>query len=123
MTPLRSFAMTDNPDTFRSGACAYRNARDWAQEPRDEFIKSANERRSELLSTCEREATSEPTIILEDSDTSATFDEAKFHDAAQWSFAHTNDSAEDPSASTKHTKRARIGASSINRASGKSLQN
>ncbi|KKZ63511.1 hypothetical protein EMCG_02170 [[Emmonsia] crescens] len=122
MTPLRSFAMTNNPDTFRSGACAYRNARDWAKEQRDELIKSANERhtqaRSELLST-----SSEPTIILEDSDTSATFDEAEFHDAAQWSFAHTNDSAEDPPASTKHTKRARIGASSINRASGKSLQN
>ncbi|KAL2369989.1 hypothetical protein RJ035_007334 [Blastomyces gilchristii] len=127
MTPLRSFAMTDNPDTFRSGACAYRNARDWAKERRDEFIKSANDRhtqaRSELLSTSEREATSEPTIILEDSDTSATFDEAEFHDAAQWSFAHTNDSADDPPASTKHTKRARIGASSISRASSKSLQN
>ncbi|KMW68249.1 hypothetical protein BDDG_12688, partial [Blastomyces dermatitidis ATCC 18188] len=88
-----------------SGACAHTQAR------------------SELLSTSEREATSEPTIILEDSDTSATFDEAEFHDAAQWSFAHTNDSADDPPASTKHTKRARIGASSISRASSKSLQN
>lgn len=126
MTPLRSFAMTDNPDTFRSGASAYRNARDWTKEQRDEFIKSANERhaqaRSELLSTSEREATSEPTII-EDSDTSATSDEAEFRDTAQWSFAHTNVSVEDPPTSTKHTKRARTGASSINNATAASLPN
>ncbi|KAL2388989.1 hypothetical protein RJ035_002704 [Blastomyces gilchristii] len=78
---------------------------------------------SELLSTSEHEATSEPTIILEDSDTSATSDEAEFHNAAQWSFAHTNDSIENPPTLTKHTKRARTGASSINSASSKSLRN
>ncbi|OJD13356.1 hypothetical protein ACJ73_09211 [Blastomyces percursus] len=49
MTQLRSFAMTDNRDTFRSGACAYRNARDWAKERRDEFIKSANERHMQKI--------------------------------------------------------------------------
>ncbi|EZF28726.1 hypothetical protein H101_07595 [Trichophyton interdigitale H6] len=58
MTSLRSFAMTDSLDTFRKGATAYRNARDWAKEQRDEFIKSANERH-ELLSS-ERESTPEP---------------------------------------------------------------
>lgn len=44
MTQLRSWAMTDTPETFRQGASAYRNARDWAKEKRDEFIRLANER-------------------------------------------------------------------------------
>ncbi|PLB47721.1 hypothetical protein P170DRAFT_317102, partial [Aspergillus steynii IBT 23096] len=44
MTPLRSFLMTDCADGFRQGATAYRNARDWAQEQRDDFISRANER-------------------------------------------------------------------------------
>lgn len=32
MNHLRSFALTDRPDTFRGGAAAYRNARDWVKE-------------------------------------------------------------------------------------------
>ena len=44
MTQLRSWAMTDSLETFRQGASAYRNARDWAKEKRDEFIRLANER-------------------------------------------------------------------------------
>ncbi|OAX83044.1 hypothetical protein ACJ72_02606 [Emergomyces africanus] len=89
----------------KGGACVYQNARDWAKEQRDEFVKSANERhtqaRLKLLPTFKREAISEPTIVLEDYDTSVMFDEAEFHDAAQWSFTHTNDSVEDPQTSTK----------------------
>ena len=42
MTQLRSFAMTDAPDTFRQGASALRNARDWAEEKRKELIAAAN---------------------------------------------------------------------------------
>ncbi|EDN02670.1 predicted protein [Histoplasma mississippiense (nom. inval.)] len=95
MTPLRSFAMTDNPDTFsersmRVSKCA--------------GLGKGTEGR--VYQICKQETHT-----------------TEFHDAAQWSFAHTNDSAEGPPASTKHTKRARIGASSINRAGGKSLQN
>lgn len=36
--------MTGNINTFRQGATAFRNARDWAQEQRDTFISAANER-------------------------------------------------------------------------------
>lgn len=36
--------MTRNLDTLRQGATAYRNARDWAKEQRDEAIRRANER-------------------------------------------------------------------------------
>ncbi|KAF2816851.1 uncharacterized protein BDZ99DRAFT_483960 [Mytilinidion resinicola] len=44
MTQLRSFAMTDTAETFRQGARAYRNLRDWTKEQRDEAIQQANER-------------------------------------------------------------------------------
>jgi hypothetical protein len=44
MNQLNGWAVTGNPDTFRQGATAYRNARDWAKEKRDEFIEGANER-------------------------------------------------------------------------------
>lgn len=36
--------MTDTAETFRHGATAYRNARDWTEEQRDEAIRQANER-------------------------------------------------------------------------------
>lgn len=36
------FAMTNAPDTFRQGAGALRNARDWAKEKREELITAAN---------------------------------------------------------------------------------
>ncbi|KAK5011636.1 hypothetical protein LTR28_011039 [Elasticomyces elasticus] len=42
MNPIRSWAMLDMPETFRSGAAAYRNARDWTKEQRDSFIANAN---------------------------------------------------------------------------------
>ena len=44
MTQINSWAMTGNADTFRQGARAYRNARDWAKQQRDEAINRANER-------------------------------------------------------------------------------
>ncbi|KAJ4286965.1 hypothetical protein N0V90_012845 [Kalmusia sp. IMI 367209] len=43
-TQLRAFAMTDTVDTFRQGAGAYRNLRDWAKRQRDDLIRHANER-------------------------------------------------------------------------------
>ena len=45
---LRSFAMTDTPETFRAGATAYRNLRDWALERLDKVIEKANNKHSEL---------------------------------------------------------------------------
>jgi hypothetical protein len=44
MTQLNSFAMTGNPDSFRQGAAALRNARDWAKEKREALISAANNR-------------------------------------------------------------------------------
>ena len=42
MTQLGAWAMYGNPDTFRQGATALRNARDWAKQRREEFIAAAN---------------------------------------------------------------------------------
>ena len=42
MTQLRSFAMTDAPNTFRKKTDALRNSRDWAKKKREEFITAAN---------------------------------------------------------------------------------
>lgn len=44
MSSLGSYSMTNNMRTFREGASAYRNLRDWAKEQRDSFIDAANER-------------------------------------------------------------------------------
>ncbi len=44
MSHLRSFAMIDTAETFRAGAGALRNARDWAKDRRDELIAAANGR-------------------------------------------------------------------------------
>jgi len=46
-TQMTAFAMTADASTFRRGAAAFRNARDWAKEQRDEFIARANERADE----------------------------------------------------------------------------
>ncbi|KAM5430176.1 hypothetical protein McanMca71_001646 [Microsporum canis] len=71
MTQLKALAMTGDSEAFRKGATAYRNARDWAKEQRDKFIRSANERhaqsQSEVLSTSD-EVASTP-ITQDDSDT------------------------------------------------------
>ncbi|KAM3424142.1 hypothetical protein BST61_g11313 [Cercospora zeina] len=42
MTQLDTYGMTGNIETFRRGAAAYRNARDFAQEQRDRLITQAN---------------------------------------------------------------------------------
>ena len=42
MTQLNGWKMTGNPDTFRQGATAWRNARGLAREMREELIATAN---------------------------------------------------------------------------------
>ena len=44
MTQINSFAMTGTAGRFREGASAFRNARDWAEERRNELITTANGR-------------------------------------------------------------------------------
>ncbi|OJD24959.1 hypothetical protein ACJ73_03671 [Blastomyces percursus] len=82
MTPLRSFSLTDTYDTFRQGLAAYRNARDWTKEMRDEFIAVANEHLSDAQS--QRQTAS--LAVSQDSDASTMSDETEYQDA-QWSFA------------------------------------
>ncbi|KAM3422721.1 hypothetical protein BST61_g206 [Cercospora zeina] len=42
MTQVNSYAMTGNENGFRQGAAAFRNARDWTQQQRDDLISKAN---------------------------------------------------------------------------------
>lgn len=42
-TQLNTWGLTGNLDSFRQGATAFRNARDWAKEQRDKAIAQANE--------------------------------------------------------------------------------
>ncbi|KAI1318801.1 hypothetical protein F5Y16DRAFT_391561 [Xylariaceae sp. FL0255] len=42
-TQIKAYALTSDGDAFRTGAGAYRNARDWAKQVRDEAIEKANE--------------------------------------------------------------------------------
>ncbi|MCJ1449624.1 MAG: hypothetical protein MMC23_010146, partial [Stictis urceolatum] len=44
MHQINTWGLTGNPKTFREGAAAYRNARDWAKEQRDTAIAQANEK-------------------------------------------------------------------------------
>lgn len=44
MTPVRSWSLTDTPNTFKEGVAAFRNSRDWAKEQRQEAIRRANEK-------------------------------------------------------------------------------
>ena len=74
MTQLNCWSMKGDPKTFRQGATAYRNARDWAKEKRDELIEAANKRVAKCpsfeSSDYERESTSAAKVIWEDSDLS-----------------------------------------------------
>ena len=45
---LNTWGMTGNIETFRQGATAYRNARDWAKEQREEAIRRVNKRAGEF---------------------------------------------------------------------------
>jgi len=79
MTQLKGYAMTGDVETFRKGAAAFRNGRDWAKEQRDRFIADANgtaQRRSvePSSSTVKNSSTSSSTAAeaeFTDSDTSA----------------------------------------------------
>lgn len=42
MTQVRSYILTNSPDSCREGLSALRNARDWAKDRRDELIAAAN---------------------------------------------------------------------------------
>ncbi|KAL7940084.1 hypothetical protein V8C42DRAFT_356486 [Trichoderma barbatum] len=54
MTQLRAFALSNDVDTFRQGAAAYRNGRDWAMKQRNDAIGQVNKRVSwdEVITFC-----------------------------------------------------------------------
>ncbi|EDN02333.1 predicted protein [Histoplasma mississippiense (nom. inval.)] len=110
MTQLNTWGMTGNLETFRQGACAYRNARDWAKEKRDEFIRTANETHSKaqsqlLHSTSQSQTASETAPTVDDSDVSTLSE----YSNAQWSFAATTEEGEEEILSRNSKKPRHIG--------------
>ncbi|PGH08893.1 hypothetical protein GX51_00950 [Blastomyces parvus] len=77
MIPLRSFALDDNTsDSFRQGVSAFRNARDWAKEQRDQGIAMANSTVADIhvdmsLETSSQSLHSHSAHATHDSETSA----------------------------------------------------
>jgi hypothetical protein len=78
MNQLNTWGMTGNAETFRQGATAYRNMRDWTKEKRDEFIEVANKRAANTPQDMSFESSgySEPStstnmVTVLESDTSA----------------------------------------------------
>lgn len=63
MHELRGWYITGESDSFRQGASAYRNARDWTQQQRNEAIMRANEKSNEVETEAPTgDATSSPTL-------------------------------------------------------------
>ena len=95
MHQLRSFAMTDMPETFRQGAAAYRNLRDWAKEQRDTAISEANDRVRTLANASASNISSVSLVSgfasqEEDTQTVDTQDET-IQSFIQEDFSHAND--------------------------------
>lgn len=89
-TQMTAFAMTADANTFRRGAAAFRNARDWAKEQRDEFIARANERADEEE---EASSTDEPFLT---SFTASSQNELTSNTTHQDSGSSTDELARDP---------------------------
>ncbi|OAA48631.1 hypothetical protein NOR_01881 [Metarhizium rileyi] len=53
-TQIKTWGLTSDADTFRQGASAFRNARDWAKQQRDDAIRQANERAERFASSTSR---------------------------------------------------------------------
>lgn len=54
MTQLKSFALTNDLETFIRGVTAFRNLRDWAKRCRDKFISAANSKHPENATASEQ---------------------------------------------------------------------
>ncbi|RKL09692.1 hypothetical protein BFJ70_g16629 [Fusarium oxysporum] len=52
MTQTKGWSLTSDLETFRQGATAYRNGRDWAKNQRDEAIAEANGKVADIEATC-----------------------------------------------------------------------
>ncbi|KAF9772843.1 hypothetical protein IL306_009428 [Fusarium sp. DS 682] len=52
ITQLKAWSVTSDIDTFRQGAAAYRNGRDWARLQRDQAIAQANEVVTQAATAC-----------------------------------------------------------------------
>ena len=106
MTPLRSYSLTDTPESFRQGVGAYRNASDYAHHHRTETIKNAH-RRSGIVSARPLSISPRPTLTPLSCQTPA---------------AESSDSDTDSSSEAEDSDGSDHRASSRARAKGKTLK-
>ena len=92
MTQLRGWKMTDTPETFRQGASALRNAREWAQEKRKELIAAANGKAlntdSSILDSSTHSSLSPSTNDIVDQESDTSTDELALEIAPLTSSSH-----------------------------------
>ena len=106
MTPLRSFDLTDSPETFRQGLGAFRNASDHAHHHRAETIRNAH-RRSGIITPQPLSTAARPTLTPLSCQTPA---------------ADSSDSDTDISSESEESDESDHGVSSRARAKGKTLK-
>ena len=70
MNQLKGWSMTSDLQTFRQGAAAFRNARDWAKEKRDEAIARASEKANATYGDIEVATLAESVVVQSMSQTS-----------------------------------------------------
>lgn len=100
MTQIKAWVLTGDADTFRRGAGAYRNLRDWAKSQRDNAIEEVNERlpqNSGASPSLDAEAltfsfTSEASAV----DTIVTSQTTLLHADSNAQTTYDSDSSEDP---------------------------
>ncbi|OAX79917.1 hypothetical protein ACJ72_05760 [Emergomyces africanus] len=118
-----SHCMTGNADTFRHGATAYRNARDWVKKARDALIKTANEKIPGVCTESQSFASSSSGTVsismtgpvFVESDTSAEETDTEYVDPLQWSFTdHAGDEVEQGEVNTLEIGRGQFKKQKLN---------
>ncbi|KAJ6437515.1 hypothetical protein O9K51_10074 [Purpureocillium lavendulum] len=99
-TQIRTWGLTGDADTFRQGAGAYRNLRDWAKKERDNAIEEANGRLPQNIGASPSQdaegLTSSFTSEASAADTIITSQTTVIHTNSNAQTTYESDSSDDP---------------------------
>ncbi|KAK4066196.1 hypothetical protein Purlil1_13962 [Purpureocillium lilacinum] len=100
MTQIKTWGLTGDADTFRQGAGAYRNLRDWAKKDRDNAIEEANGRVPRNIGASPSQdaegLTSSFTSEASVADTIITSQTTVIHTDSNAQITYESDSSDDP---------------------------
>lgn len=100
MTQIKTWGLTGDADTFRQGAGAYRNLRDWAKKERDNAIEEANGRVPRNIGASPSQdaegLTSSFTSEASVADTIITSQTTVIHTKSNAQITYESDSSDDP---------------------------